>query len=322
MWFETLTGFREDDGLPIAARLRHDGEFLTSTVNGRVMRCGHFEMVDGAELSNRVAAPRHDRPNRVREIVADVRDLHLDPANAGALFQVASQFNTLEMISPSVTPEDGIDRYETDHTQGPACAIACGAGTIVRNYLVDVDGRRGQTATRQLDGLAPMAAALGLRIEMRNGYALPSTEQLDRIAADPALADADRRRALACRLAIGLQWRTEVTLPAGGHTVSQAYCSALPVAYGVAGHWEPFARLVLDAAYEATLAAAVANREDSGSNRVYLTQLGGGVFGNDRAWILDAIDQALSRWAGADLDVVIVSHGRADPALASLLTER
>ncbi|MCK5683507.1 hypothetical protein KAJ27_05280 [bacterium] len=51
------------------------------------------------------------------------------------MFQVASQFNLLEMVSPGVTPEEGVGRYEHDHTQGPACAIACGVGTIYRNYF-------------------------------------------------------------------------------------------------------------------------------------------------------------------------------------------
>jgi hypothetical protein len=52
-----------------------------------------------------------------------MRRMHRLPENAGALFQVASQFNLLEMVSPSVTPEDGVTRYQDDHTQGPACAI-------------------------------------------------------------------------------------------------------------------------------------------------------------------------------------------------------
>lgn len=30
--------------------------------------------------------------------------LHKDPANGGAVFQVASQFNCLEMVGPGVTP--------------------------------------------------------------------------------------------------------------------------------------------------------------------------------------------------------------------------
>jgi len=56
--------------------------------------------------------------------------MHADSANAGAIFQVASQFNLLEMVSDNVTPEQGVTRYERDATQGPACAIAAGAGTI------------------------------------------------------------------------------------------------------------------------------------------------------------------------------------------------
>ena len=43
----------------------------------------------------------------VREVVADVQALHADAANAGTLFQVASQFNLLEMTSPDLTPEQG-----------------------------------------------------------------------------------------------------------------------------------------------------------------------------------------------------------------------
>ena len=37
--------------------------------------------------------------------------------NAGALFPVASQFNLLEIPSRQVTPERGVDVYESDRTQ-------------------------------------------------------------------------------------------------------------------------------------------------------------------------------------------------------------
>jgi hypothetical protein len=52
-------------------------------------------------------------------VIADARDLHADPAAAGATFQVASQFNMLEMTSPKIIPEAGVARYELDPTQGP-----------------------------------------------------------------------------------------------------------------------------------------------------------------------------------------------------------
>ncbi|WP_423186374.1 hypothetical protein ACO1PK_14805 [Alishewanella sp. d11] len=48
----------------------------------------------------------------LEEFVADVLELHANPDNAGALFQVASQFNLLEMVSPNVTAEQGITRYQ------------------------------------------------------------------------------------------------------------------------------------------------------------------------------------------------------------------
>lgn len=329
MWFEALTGIREGPDVDVTSLVTVDGEWLTSTVNGRRMRAGRLELPSLAEL-------RHDaaqtpgrvvgRPTRVSEVVADVRQLHVDEANRGALFQVASQFNLLEMAAPSVTPEAGIEGYEHDHTQGPACAVACGAGTIYRNYLVPFDGEpsRGQRADRQLDTLADLGRRLGnddgrLWV-MRNGYALATTAGLSSIAELLAGAEPAERAQLSGLLRIGVQLDTEVTANDAGHTVDQSYCSALPVAYGdpPPAAWEPFARLVLDAAYEATLLAALRRRTE----RVYLTLLGGGVFGNEVSWIVDAIARALANplIGTAGLDVRIVSHGRSNPAIGSLLT--
>src|SRR5215216_2373940 len=89
-----------------------------------------------------------------------VRAMHRSPEYAGALFQVASQFNLLEMVGPEITPMDGVTRYEGDRTQGPACAIAAGAATIYRNYFAPVAGGQGQTEERQFDGLADIGEAL------------------------------------------------------------------------------------------------------------------------------------------------------------------
>ena len=79
------------------------------------------------------------------------------------------------------------------------------------------------------------------------------------------------------KLRIGLHRDVEVTdaarpLP----VVSQAFCSALPVAYGEvpARHWGASAKLVLEAAYEATLWATVLNAQRGGSRSVLLTSLG------------------------------------------------
>ena len=42
----------------------------------------------------------------------DVRKMQRLPENANALFQVASQFNLLEMTSYDVSPERGVTRYQ------------------------------------------------------------------------------------------------------------------------------------------------------------------------------------------------------------------
>jgi hypothetical protein len=125
-------------------------------------------------------------------------------------------------------------------------------------------------------------------------------------------------------LRIGLHWNVEVT-DAGDprQRVSQAYCSALPVAYSRVAQpkWRRFATLVLEAAYEATMLAGVLNAQENGSATVFLTRLGGGAFGNEFAWIDGAIERAIRQVRHRGLDVRIVSYGpipRELKALASL----
>lgn len=315
-WFERLTGFKETSPQQVRAHLRVEGEALISAVNGRSYLHGRLETPSLGELRQRVMASASATGRlSLREIVADVRALHVDPAHAGGLFQVASQFNLLEMTSPRVTPERGVGIYENDHTQGPACAIAAGAGTIYRNYFVPLDGQPGQSARHQLDCLADLGAALDNPRQhwwrMQNGYVLSSRKALTPLSDQLRAADEAERDRLQALLRIGVQWNTQVTLQECRHTVTQAYCSALPVAYShfSAALWEPFARLVLEAAYEATLCAAILNASRTGNRRVFLTLLGGGAFGNDPVWITSAIARALERYRRHDLEVAVVSHG-------------
>jgi hypothetical protein len=162
MWFEELTGFTEESPQQVRTNITFEGNALKSLVNGKALVCGELETPSLAELRERVRSSEYrNGPISVREIVANVQHLHTDESNAGSLFQVASQFNLLEMVSPGITPEDGVGIYENDRTQGPACAIAAGAGTIYRNYFANVNGRSGQSANSQIDCLADIGVALG-----------------------------------------------------------------------------------------------------------------------------------------------------------------
>lgn len=320
-WFERIVGFKEATYERTRDRLRLVDGRLVSEADGRSFAVGRLETPSLGELREAV----DDEPTpagrlTVRNVTGDAGALHADLDNAGALFQVASQFNLLEMVGPSVTPEDGVTGYAHDHTQGPACAIAAGAATIYRNYLVPLGHRNGQTRDHQIDCLADVGDALGNADgslwDMRNGYALCTEEGLARINARLASATDDDRDALRDLLRIGLHWDVQVTgaartpLPDGEHLVSQAFCSALPVAYSASqqSDWEPFARLVLEGAYEATLLAGIINARATGCRRVLLTQLGGGAFGNGTPWIHDAMRRAFESLRDVALDVAIVSH--------------
>jgi hypothetical protein len=240
-------------------------------------------------------------------ILADSRALHSVYPNA--MFQAASQFNCLEFIGPSVTPERGIRRYEDDHTQGPACAMACTAAAAFRNYLAplvwakDSGGfvldhlsprgsvnateeqleaiKLGQTKARQLNGLGGLEALLRGRKEfegkklwvVKNGYVELTNDAQALMPVLGRLFSADPRFQQQCidSVRIGCHFDCEVTdlrrdgemaataADAGPALCSQVFASACSLGYSrrPASLWEPLGRIVLNAAYEATLYAYV-----------------------------------------------------------------
>jgi hypothetical protein len=57
----------------------------------------------------------------------------------------------------------------------------------------------------------------------------------------------------------------------------------------------------------------------TGNNKVYLTLIGGGAFGNEGTWITNAIKRALELYRHIELDVVIVSHGHSNSHVQELI---
>lgn len=329
-WFEGLFGFPESSYRETQGRFALRDGVLTSRENGRSFGVGAFSTPSLAELR---AAAAGLRPGKLRvrhQAIGDVLEVHALADNEGSLFQAASQLNCLEFADPRETPERGVTQYAFDPTQGPACSLAAAAATVVRNYFVEVDGQVGQTRDRQLNTLADLQAALGDAgelLEIRNGYSFSTPENL--VALGQAL-DAHERDALMGHIRIGLHSPVEVTFatrfspPAEPRFVSQAFCSALSCGYasGSLAQWRPIATLVLDAAYEATLLAAILEAEAGrGSGRVWLTLLGGGVFGNSKAWIAYAIRRALTLVADRALDIRIAHHRVVDEEMRELVDE-
>ena len=315
-WFEELFGFREGSYPWTQKQFEVDGPWLTSKHCDRRYQFGDFSTPTISEL--RKSVKRNVGPSTLsHEVVGDALLLHADPANAGDMFQVASQFNALEFPSPETVPEDGITDYEYDATQGPACSLAAAAGTVYRNYLVELNGHTGQTAQHQINNLHSLENMLsgGPYWQVTNGYVESSATQLSNLAANVRKYDRDD---LVGAVRIGLQSQTEVTfsnrfmINREPHLVNQAYCSAISCGYSAVetAAWEPIAAIALEAAYEGTLLATAAMRDQGiGTGRVWLTFIGGGVFGNKVEWIVTAIKRALALTGDLGIDIRISHYG-------------
>lgn len=312
-WFADVFGFDEGSYAQTRAQfsLADDGRTLVCP-SGRI-EIGPFALPSVRELAEQLQPlpPASERLLRFEHVRGDVRSLHR--ACPGAVFQAASQFNCLEMVGPKVSPSDGITGYVDDATQGPACALSCPGALAFRNFLVNGHGQGG--TGRQLDLLADAAELLDNKAHkywtMQNGYCLPGAGGLralnSRLRADPQLVDRVRQS-----IRVGIHWETAVHGAPREHKVCQVYSSAMPVAYGKStpvADWEPLSRIALEASFEATLsAAAVLAAQRNDRVVVYLTEIGGGAFGNMRPWIAAALRRALLLHLGRPLDVKLLHY--------------
>ena len=118
-WFKQIFGFTELTYAETQTRFRIESDKLhTNTQPPRSFQVGILTTPNVGELRTQVGAltPLAGTRLTLRTISADAYALHTWPEAHGALIQVASQFNLLEMPGPSTTPEDGITGYQ--HANG------------------------------------------------------------------------------------------------------------------------------------------------------------------------------------------------------------
>lgn len=265
----------------------HAGRFSTPTIG---------ELLAAASSGG---AP--GKPSRLSALVgagplADIGTLQamLGP---GVLFQAASQFNALEAPSPHrLVP---VSRYPSDPTQGPRASVGAFPGTFMRHYRAPGgEGGFAQTESRQLNlleevtgpGLATVVGGYLLRAHVADGEALAwrLEDGFDQVR-------------------VGVQEGVEVVLghgwggpvPTPPIRIHQVFTSTMALGgYDARGQArervsdelvERICRQLLRAAYLGTLLAASRCR----ATGVVLTLIGGGVFGNPRTWIREAILWAL-----------------------------
>lgn len=222
MWFQTVFGAAEADTFQKSQNLflyDNGRNILTSIANNTSFDVGPFEIISSAELSERIQQVSCDQASSedpstwltFENIIGDARTLIKDPYNHGSVFQVASQFNCLEMSGPKVTPDTGITNYCKDPTQGPACAITCPAATVFRNYFYNGCGQN----KRQIDMLARVGQVLNNDSHqywvMKNGYCLPVSPTSMGNLAKRLQSSPDLYQAVLDASCVGVHWDTEVT---------------------------------------------------------------------------------------------------------------
>lgn len=238
-------------------------------------------------------APVESKHSQIRIInVAKSEDMNVMklqrlPKNRGAMFQVASNFNGLENISPhsSANEPDFLSNYIDDPTQGPYASISAGYAAIERWKL------NAENEINILKQLKPW-------FPLHNGY----------------VALADQTRSLSEQEDSKLYWKlmgrvnvlwhenVQVTfdehfrlLNDPNQTIHQVLTASLNISQGENGEQNQlqdekrsFAHtlFLLKAAYLSAYHAAFACR----ATKLFLTLVGGGVFGVPHEWIYQVIN--------------------------------
>eukprot|EP01040_Poterioochromonas_malhamensis_P011829 gene11829-12906_t len=339
-WFQQLFGCEEprethkiDESFEVYPSNDQYGNFiLHSKRNNREFPIGKFStptikaLRDRLnELLERIASQRCDDMNNHEskgdwkvievdyKVIQSVFSLHYEYPKA--TFQAASQFNCLEFPNPRAFPELGITFYCTDHTQGPACALACAAGTMYRNYFTPVpipdsaindlpssikrsistEGTiRGQSKQFQLNTLDLLEGSLDNAQNeywfIENGYTFSKSEN----------------NLLKLNQRLSTDYNSE-------ELIEKVKVGSMRTLDGISNvHWEPLARIVLQAMYEGAVLAGmikwleslvyctiktskVEEPQETFENQLFLTFVGGGVFGNEMSWIYEAIGRAIAK---------------------------
>eukprot|EP00010_Vexillifera_abyssalis_P003036 CAMPEP_0201556186 /NCGR_PEP_ID=MMETSP0173_2-20130828/53822_1 /ASSEMBLY_ACC=CAM_ASM_000268 /TAXON_ID=218659 /ORGANISM="Vexillifera sp., Strain DIVA3 564/2" /LENGTH=278 /DNA_ID=CAMNT_0047968331 /DNA_START=234 /DNA_END=1067 /DNA_ORIENTATION=- len=237
-----------------------------------------------------------------KTIPCNVDDVQACEAYKFATFQVASNFNALESISPEQSLESK-ERYVTsyifDRTQGPAASVHAGGAAIARAYTPFIPPTNNHFPNSSLLNMIPNE--LSQFFPVQNGYV-----DFQQCPNDLPPFDSEKLLPLAN---VVYQSNVQVTskseshntmqvpprLMENPHYIDQVFCAAVNLAQGLSGRLNKRspnaierASLMLDASYQGTYLSCALNKR----NRLVLTLIGGGVFGNQMSDILYSLGKA------------------------------
>ncbi|OHT08435.1 hypothetical protein TRFO_23134 [Tritrichomonas foetus] len=322
-WFEELFGFKESVKAVyenFTCEEKGDSNIITSKANGKSYNAGNFQVRSissfkdlkprgGGKLSVIVGNGRSTKNYKMIDVLMS----EAQPENNGATYLAASNFNCLEFVGEFQTASMGVTGYVYDNTQGPYAALACGPAIVYRNYFVKVDDSHIGQIDKEIELLGDTP------IPVINGYpSLKESFETDKKFSSFDWDNLDHYK-------VGVHRNCQVTTTETpnrkfylhdneNHIVHQVYAAAFNFQGNcdLCKFTEKIGANLLKAEYMATVYAAWENSllypDRPGSNKLYLTLLGGGVFGNPENLILGAIAECCEVIEKSGLDVYIVCY--------------
>jgi hypothetical protein len=237
----------------------------------------------------------------------DVTALQADPANAGAFFQVASNFNCLEGVAP-------LTAYTHARAQGELAAVSAFPGTILRYYgLGQIDLLHNLPPIFRLAGAGPLRS---LSFRGRSAAELEQAAQFDYRQVEVGIH-------LSTEVTFGAVLGNQHEVCAHQQIISQIYTSALNIGLNPLdrnGSTEAIARNMLRASYEGTLlATALYGEQDDRRQQLFLTLMGCGVFNNRLEWVADVLEALRADIQALNLDVTLVVFDGNGAGMANFL---
>jgi hypothetical protein len=280
-WFRFVTGLGEQewDYQPLQ-KLEHDidlndmGQFLVLSIGDLFSACKNLDHRDEGQihpLQPNISPPRLQI--KVRKQYGHTEEFDTSAlqvrAQPGTMFQVASNFNCLELSSALVNPFSGhyLTHLMSDSTQGPSASAGAGLGAILR--LV----RHKQREINLLEE-TPFQPINGKLV----GCKLPIFD-INRVKVGLHIdvkANFDRSEMQQC------VWHSL------GPSIDQVYVSTAILGSSPSLQQIECAQTLLYQAYVGTYLCAIYRR----SPRLVLTLVGGGAFNNPKNIIVNAIANA------------------------------
>lgn len=144
-WFDIAFGFKESE-----ANVKNNIEIFPETHSmlikpkSVIRKFGEFKIKSLSDYpepslfpgSFKIVIGNGRRTKHIEKIDSKLMQFDNKKYN-GSTFQVASNFNCLEFMTPFQKRSEGITNYAFDPTQGPNCCLACPYSILWRNYFME-----------------------------------------------------------------------------------------------------------------------------------------------------------------------------------------